>query len=236
MASRFRLLLDQNFPNPPGFDVAEVDSSVEVVHLGLHDPTLTAGGTPDWVIYLRAAHDGFDALVTRDLSQTELPEEMLVLTRVRLTLVAFREAVEDPIVEWGQLLAYLPRPWAQRFQAITDRVATAAGSFSQERTSTKGSAVTDRQRPRRGGRAGPPRGGGERSRPPRHAGGWSRPPSSNEVAIAGDTGRWRSALSSRYSDAVDAHPIGQYVCGGVHDLSRRALTRERIGDCPWLLQ
>lgn len=60
------------------------------------------------MIYLRAAHDGFDALVTRDLSQTELPEEMLVLTRVRLTLVAFREAVEDPIVEWGQLLAYLP--------------------------------------------------------------------------------------------------------------------------------
>ena len=31
---RFRLLLDQGFPKPPGFGVEEVDRSIEVVHFG----------------------------------------------------------------------------------------------------------------------------------------------------------------------------------------------------------
>lgn len=105
---RYRILLDQNFPKPPGFDIADIDDTVEVVHVADHDPTLTQRRTPDWYIYLRAARDGFNALVTRDANQMGLPEEMWVLTRIRLTVIAFRQAVEDPIVEWGQLLAYLP--------------------------------------------------------------------------------------------------------------------------------
>jgi hypothetical protein len=47
-------------------------------------------------------------MVTRDRNQLGLPEEMWILTRVKLTLVTFRQPIEDPIVEWGQVLAYLP--------------------------------------------------------------------------------------------------------------------------------
>jgi hypothetical protein len=107
-ADRYRLLLDQNYPNPPGFDVGRVDATVDVVALGSFDPALARRNTPDWLIYLRAAEAGFDAMVTRDENQLSLPEEMWVLTRIRLTLVTFRQPIEDPIVEWGQLLAYLP--------------------------------------------------------------------------------------------------------------------------------
>ncbi len=104
----YRLLLDQNFPKPPGFDVSQVDATVEVVHLIDFDSTLSKASTPDWFLYLRAAEAKFDAMVTRDRNQLGLPEEMWVLTRVRLTLITFRQPIEDPIVEWGQLLAYLP--------------------------------------------------------------------------------------------------------------------------------
>lgn len=68
-----RLLLDQNFPRPPGFDLRTVDSTVEAVHVYDHDRGLTEAGTPDWLIYLRAAHDGFDALVTRDWALCGIP-------------------------------------------------------------------------------------------------------------------------------------------------------------------
>jgi hypothetical protein len=104
----YRLLLDQNFPKPPGFDVSQVDATVEVVHLTDFDATLSKAGTPDWFLYLRAAEAKFDAMVTRDRNQLGLPEEMWILTRIKLTLITFRRAIEDPIVEWGQVLAYLP--------------------------------------------------------------------------------------------------------------------------------
>lgn len=106
--SRYRVLLDQNFPKPPGFDISQVDRTVEVVHLADFDDALAKVRVPDWLIYLRAAEAGFDAMVTRDSSQLELAEELWVLTKVKITLVTFRKAIEDPIVEWGQLLAYLP--------------------------------------------------------------------------------------------------------------------------------
>jgi hypothetical protein len=104
----YRLLLDQNFPKPPGFDISLVDATVEVVHLVDFDSSLSKAGTPDWFLYLRAAEAKFDAMVTRDRNQLGLPEEMWILTRIKLTLVTFRQAIEDPIVEWGQVLAYLP--------------------------------------------------------------------------------------------------------------------------------
>jgi len=85
-----RLLLDQNFPRPPGFDLWTVDSTVEAIHVYDHDRGLTEAGTPDWLIYLRAAQDGFDALVTRDWHQREQPEELWVLSNLMLTVVSWR--------------------------------------------------------------------------------------------------------------------------------------------------
>ena len=83
-----RLLLDQNFPRPPGFELASVDATVEAVHVFDHDPALTEAGTPDWLIYLRAVEDGFDALVTRDWHQLDQPEELWVLSNLRLTVAS----------------------------------------------------------------------------------------------------------------------------------------------------
>lgn len=104
-----RLLLDQNFPRPPGFDLGSVDATVEAVHVYDHDRALTEGGTPDWLIYLRAVEDGFDALVTRDWHQMEQPEELWVLSNLRLTVVSWRKPMNDSVAEWGHLLAYLPQ-------------------------------------------------------------------------------------------------------------------------------
>lgn len=104
-----RLLLDQNFPRPPGFDLASVDATVEAVRVYDHDRTLTEAGTPDWLIYLRAVEDGFDALVTRDWHQMDQPEELWVLSNLRLTVVSWRRPFSDPVAEWGHLLAYLPQ-------------------------------------------------------------------------------------------------------------------------------
>lgn len=71
-----RLLLDQNFPKPPGFDLADVDATIQATHVFDHDPGLVASGVPDWLLYLRAADDGFDAIVTRDWHQLDQPEEL----------------------------------------------------------------------------------------------------------------------------------------------------------------
>ncbi|MXZ85875.1 MAG: hypothetical protein F4Z02_09505 [Acidimicrobiia bacterium] len=72
------------------------------------DPDLTDTGTPDWYLYLRAAEAGFDALVTRDKSQAEQPEEMWVLSQTEISVVTWRRPVNDPVLLWGQLVAYLP--------------------------------------------------------------------------------------------------------------------------------
>lgn len=103
-----RLLLDEGFPSPPGFSPETVDVSVQVVALRDFDRDLTGARTPDWYLYLRADEAGFDALVTRDWRQSEQPEELWTLTRTRLSIVTWRRHIEDPIREWGQLLAYLP--------------------------------------------------------------------------------------------------------------------------------
>ena len=105
----FRLLLDQGFPKPPGFSVRAVDQTVEVVHLHDFDANLSARSTPDWTLYCVAAEAGFDALVARDRSQLDQLVEMYVLSRLPgFTVITWRKAIEDPIREWGQLLAYLP--------------------------------------------------------------------------------------------------------------------------------
>lgn len=104
-----RLLLDQGFPKPPGFTVRSIDETVEVQHLSDFRPDLAQAQTPDFIVYLVAAESGFDTLVTRDASQVRQLAEMWVLSRLpRLTVVTWRASIEDPIREWGQLLAYLP--------------------------------------------------------------------------------------------------------------------------------
>lgn len=96
-----RLLLDQNFPRPPGFDLRTVESTVEAIHVYDQDRGLMEAGTPDWLIYMRAVQDGFDALVTRDWHQLEQPEELWVLSNLQLTVVSWRHPFNDPVAEWG---------------------------------------------------------------------------------------------------------------------------------------
>lgn len=106
---RLRLLLDQGFPKPPRFNLEDVDSSIEAVHLYDFDRSLSENSTPDWYLYCRAAEAGLDALVTRDFSQAGQELEMYVLTRLpRFVVLAWRKRMDDPVREWGQLLAYLP--------------------------------------------------------------------------------------------------------------------------------
>lgn len=103
-----RLLLDEGFPSPPGFRAETVDATVEVVALREFDAGLTGSATPDWYLYLRAHEEGFDALVTRDWHQSEQIEELWTLLRTDLSVVTWRRPIQDPVREWGQLLAYLP--------------------------------------------------------------------------------------------------------------------------------
>ena len=105
----FRLLLDQGFPKPPKFDLRILDKTIEIEHLSGFDPLLSEHSTPDWFIYVRAAEAGFDAMVTRDESQTSELAEMWVLTRLHgFSVITWKRGIDDPIREWGQLLAYLP--------------------------------------------------------------------------------------------------------------------------------
>ena len=107
--NHFRLLLDQGFPNPPGFDITDVDRNLTATHLSHWRPDLSKQRTPDWVLYCEAALGGFNALVTRDFSQAEQAEEMVCLSRLKdFHIVSWKERMDDPITEWGQLLAYLP--------------------------------------------------------------------------------------------------------------------------------
>lgn len=103
-----RLLLDERFPSPPGFRPETVDATVEVVALRQFDASLAGASTPDWYLYLRAQEAGFDALVTRDWHQSEQIEELWALSRTDLSIVTWKRPIEDPVREWGQLLAYLP--------------------------------------------------------------------------------------------------------------------------------
>ena len=103
-----RLLLDENFPNLPDFIPASSAHIAEVVPLHEFDSKLTNTGTPDWLLYLRAAEAGFDALVTRDKSQSDQAEELLALSKTQLSVVTWRKPIDDPLRLWGQLLAFLP--------------------------------------------------------------------------------------------------------------------------------
>jgi hypothetical protein len=106
-----RFLLDQGFPKPPsGLAIDTLDKTAYYVHVSDHLPQLTRRtSTPDWILYLAASRDGFDAFVCRDLQQFEQREEMVTLFLTGLTMITWVRAIEDPVAEWGQLLAYGPQ-------------------------------------------------------------------------------------------------------------------------------
>lgn len=104
-----RLLLDQGFPKPPGFDPGNVDRNLSWTHLWDWRRDLSETSTPDWVLYCEAAFAGFHAIVTRDFSQAEQAEEMVCLSHlVDFHVISWRQRMDDPVSEWGQLLAYMP--------------------------------------------------------------------------------------------------------------------------------
>lgn len=104
-----RLLLDQGFPKPPGFEPSDVDRNLQWMHLWDWNRGLSERSTPDWALYCEAAFGGFNAIVTRDFTQAEQAEEMVCLSHLRdFHVISWKQRMEDPISEWGQLLAYLP--------------------------------------------------------------------------------------------------------------------------------
>jgi hypothetical protein len=147
---RLRLLLDQGFPKPPRFKLEDVDSNIEAVHLYDFDRSLSENSTPDWYLYCRAAEAGLDALVTRDFSQAGQELEMYVLTRLpRFVVIAWRKRMDDPVREWGQLLAYLPEIKKRLGQSKPPKVVFLPDPSLTEKNfrdpvQTLGEAATDR--------------------------------------------------------------------------------------------
>jgi hypothetical protein len=100
-----RFLLDENFP--PRLEVP--DHRVEYVDLGDFDASLVGVSTPDWMIYLAAQAGGFDGVVSRDRAQLDQAAEHVALAHTDLSVVTWRRQIDDPIAQWGHLLAYIPR-------------------------------------------------------------------------------------------------------------------------------
>lgn len=86
-----------------------LDAKVEYLHLSTFDPALAAVSTPDWMMYLVAQAAGFDGVVTRDRSQLDEPEHLVALLQSRLSVVTWRKGIDDPVTEWGQLMAFMPQ-------------------------------------------------------------------------------------------------------------------------------
>lgn len=103
-----RVLLDENFPDPPGFDPTDLDGNLDAIPLRRHDEQLVGNRVPDWYLYLVAQEAGFDALVTRDWRQSAQTEEMWVATRTDVSIITWKKPQHDPVIEWAQLLAYMP--------------------------------------------------------------------------------------------------------------------------------
>ena len=108
MTEPLRFLLDQQFP-PARFDIHALDRSVEYVHLSEHAKRYSTNSTPDWMIHLIAAEGGFDAVVTLDRAQLDGEAELVALASSRISVITWKAGDEDPVVLWGQLLAYMPQ-------------------------------------------------------------------------------------------------------------------------------
>jgi hypothetical protein len=103
-----RFLLDQGFPKPV-VAIEQLDRNVSYVHLSDMFPDFAATSTPDWMVLLLAAEQRFDGLVARDKKQLQTPESVAALAlNPTLNFVTWRGPIEDPVAEWGQLMAYMP--------------------------------------------------------------------------------------------------------------------------------
>lgn len=110
VAPPLRLLLDQNFPNPPtGLSWETLDQSVRLHHFSHMFPEHAQRSTPDWMVYLLARAKNLDAVVTSDKSQLTQDEELIALDRTAMSLVTWKSGDEDPVVLYGQLLAFMPQ-------------------------------------------------------------------------------------------------------------------------------
>lgn len=108
MSEPLRFLLDQGFPLPR-FDVHALDRSVVYTHLSEYSRRHSEDSTPDWMLHLLAAEGGFDGVVTLDRAQLDEEAELVALASSRSSVVTWDRGDEDPIVLWGQLLAYMPQ-------------------------------------------------------------------------------------------------------------------------------
>jgi hypothetical protein len=108
MTKPLRFLLDQQFPKPV-FDIHTLDRTVTYEHFADHAPMFSKTSTPDWMLHLIAADGGFDGVVTLDRAQLEEETELVALALARVSVVTWQHGDEDPVVLWGQLLAYMPQ-------------------------------------------------------------------------------------------------------------------------------
>jgi hypothetical protein len=100
-------VLDQNFP----LQVVDGIEWPPYIRLsGLRDVAPHLVDEPaDWRILRALAADAdVDGFITNDTSMLQLVEEMVVLTRSRLTLVMTAAAGHTPMRASGLLMAYLP--------------------------------------------------------------------------------------------------------------------------------
>lgn len=101
-----RFLLDQGFPRPR-LPIEELDARVEFSHLSDWAPELARVSTPDWLVFLHAGDSGeFDGIVTRDQSIIRDERGLVALMDTKLSLITWKEPIEDPVTEWAQLLAF----------------------------------------------------------------------------------------------------------------------------------
>lgn len=103
-----KALLDQGFPKPKFFDPVQLDRRVEYIHLSDFDRSLSETSTPDWMVNLVAEQAGFDIVVTADRHQLDQELEVVAIACTRLSLVTWRHRIDDPVVQWGMLVAYMP--------------------------------------------------------------------------------------------------------------------------------
>lgn len=61
------------------------------------------------MVILLAAEQGFAGLVARDKKALQTPGSVVALAlNPPLSFVTWRSPIEDPVAEWGQLMAYMP--------------------------------------------------------------------------------------------------------------------------------
>jgi hypothetical protein len=105
----WRVLLDQGFPVPPGFDPTDLDRMIEYTALYDFDRRLAQISTPDWMVILAAAKGGFNAFVVDDQNIRSEVLDLVALSSTELSLVTWSVGIDDQVTAWAQLLAYMPK-------------------------------------------------------------------------------------------------------------------------------